>query len=120
MTLAGAAFREKRELNTLRWRSIRRLTVLVAAWLSLLMGAVALAGWIWGIETLKSLIPGAVQMKANTAVGLLLVAAALFMRFPRRSLFDRCVQYGLAGLIAAIGMATLSEYLFAWNLHVDE
>lgn len=48
-----------------------------AAVLTLLLGAAALGGWLLGIDALKSLVPGVVTMKANTAVGLLLCGAAL-------------------------------------------
>ena len=39
--------------------------------------AIALAGWIAGIEALKSVLPGLPPMKANTALFLALVAAAI-------------------------------------------
>lgn len=106
--------------NVPRWKSLQHRMVLIAAWTSLLMGGAAFAGWLMGIDTLKSLIPGAVQMKANTALGLMLVAVALFARFPRRSGAGKLAQYGLGALIGAMGLATLSEYLFGWNLRIDE
>lgn len=52
---------------------IPRITSLLCA----ALGAFVLAGWVFGIPWIKSVLPGAVEMKANTAVGLLLAGIAL-------------------------------------------
>ena len=99
---------------------LRKLTVLAAAILSLAMGLGALMGWALQVDTLKSVIPGAVQMKPNTAVGLVLAALALLAGLRRRDRTWRLPGYGLALAVLGIGLATLCEYLFAWDLNIDE
>ncbi|MEO6016845.1 MAG: hypothetical protein ABIP46_06285, partial [Polaromonas sp.] len=99
---------------------IRKWTVLAAAILSLAMGLGALMGWALQVDTLKSVIPGAVQMKPNTAVGLVLAALALLAGLRRRDRKWRPLGYGLALAVLGIGLATLCEYLFAWDLRIDE
>jgi len=86
----------------------------------MLVGLVALLGWALQVDILKSLIPGAVQMKPNTAVGLYLSAAALLAGLRRRDKKMRYWSYGLAAAVSIIGAATLSEYLFATDLRIDE
>ena len=44
----------------------------VAGVLTVVLGLLVLAAWVLGIPSLKSVIPGAVEMKANTALGLVL------------------------------------------------
>ena len=44
-----------------------------------LLGATGIAGWILDIPALKSILPGAVQMKINTSILLVLSATALMM-----------------------------------------
>jgi signal transduction histidine kinase len=107
-------------MRTFNLSHIRRHTVLVAAGLAMAMGVMALLGWALQLDILKSLIPGAVQMKPNTAVCLCLSAAALFMGVRRHDEKMRYWGYALAAAVSAIGAATLCEYLFAADLRIDE
>jgi signal transduction histidine kinase/CheY-like chemotaxis protein/HPt (histidine-containing phosphotransfer) domain-containing protein len=95
---------------------ISRVTGALAASLGLLV----LSGWLLDIAALKGLLRGAVEMKANTAVGLIVAGVALVLsggRPPRR-------RQGLALLLAllliALGLGTLVQYLFGWQLGIDE
>ena len=92
----------------------------VAAVLTILFGIVVIAGWMLDIPLLRSVIPGAVQMKANTALCLIAAGGALFIFRSRPSPSQRRLAVGLALLVAATGLATLSEYGFGWNLGIDE
>ena len=91
----------------------------VAAWVAVVAGGAVLAGWILGIDTLKSIVPGAVQMKANTAIGLLLAGFALWLQVRRRD-WSNAVATAAAGLVGALGAATLVEYLAGVDLGIDE
>jgi len=101
----------------LRYRAAAR----AAALLTLLVSATALSGWLLGIDVLKSVVPGVVTMKANTALGLLLCGAALFMiarpEVNRRQLRVARAMSTLAGLLA---FAVFTQYAFNYNLGVDE
>lgn len=53
---------------------VRLVAVLTAA-----LGVMVLAGWAFGLPLLKSVLPGAMAVKVNTAVGLVLAGCALFI-----------------------------------------
>jgi signal transduction histidine kinase len=78
-----------------------------------------LCGWIFSLPALRSLIPGAVQMKVNTALALLLAGIALALT-RRQSPVARKAALVLACAVAAVGAATLSEFLFGWRLEIDQ
>ncbi len=59
-------------------------------------------------------------MKANTAAGLMLAGIALSLFASHSSaVLDRTAQI-IALLVAALGLATFGQYLFGWNLGIDE
>ena len=86
-----------------------------------LIGVFALMGWIFNIVMLKSVLPGYVTMKANAALCFILTGLSLYLTAngdknnKTRLAADVC-----AILAAVIGFITLSEYLFGWNLGIDE
>ncbi len=99
----------------------------LAATLAVIAGVIVLAGWAFDIAALKSVLPGWVAMKANTAVCFILIGIALWLTArqaaissPQRStFFSRIARLGglLAGLI---GLLTLGEYIFGWNIGIDQ
>ena len=94
--------------------------VQVACGLTALVGLAVLCGWIFGIPALRSLLPGAVQMKANTAIGLIASAAALWWLISRPPATRLWPMTLLAAAIAALGAVTLAEYAFEWSPGLDE
>ncbi len=100
----------------------RRSTVLAAAWLgavALGLGCVALLGWAADIPTLKSVLPGLVSMKVNTALCLALGGMALWLQAgeaPRAASLARAA----AVVVGLVGGLTLGEHLFGWQLGIDE
>ncbi|MEN3327409.1 MAG: hypothetical protein V7638_2216 [Acidobacteriota bacterium] len=85
------------------------------------IGAAALLGWIFNNEFLKKIHPSLVNMKANTAICLMLVAASCFLindRSPSQG--KRVVRQLFAAIVAVIGIVTLSEHLFGWNIGLDQ
>src|SRR5258706_3941377 len=96
------------------------LLVRLAAVLTTALGVIVLAGWAFGLPLLKSVLPGAVEMKANTAVGLVLAGCALFILGGRPSPTLQRLAQALALAVGALGLATLAEYLFGWQLGIDE
>lgn len=85
----------------------------------LLAGLAVWIGWVFGIEPLKSVFPGLVTMKANTAFGLALSGLSLAL-LAQDGLPQRLSAAVPAFLVAAIGALSLSEYFFGWNLGIDE
>jgi PAS domain S-box-containing protein len=92
----------------------------VAAGIGVLVGLICLAGWIFDVRTLTSLVPGAVEMKANTALCFVLCGLALILLAGRPSTSVEGAARATAVFAACIGLATLGEYLFGWQLGIDE
>jgi diguanylate cyclase (GGDEF)-like protein len=78
---------------------------------------VALTGWVAGIPALTSVSPGLVSMKANTAIGFLLLAAAIYCESSRQNL--KCQKILALGTMT-LGILTLLEYGPGINLHIDQ
>jgi PAS domain S-box-containing protein len=92
----------------------------LAATIATLFGLVALTGWAFHLPVLTGVLPSSAEMKTNTAIAIVLCGLALLLRVDRASPgLDRLGQ-GLALAACAIGLATLAEYLFAWQLRIDE
>ncbi len=81
-----------------------------------LLGA---AGWIFEIDRLKQIHPELPAMQPNTAFGLLLCAIAALLTSsdprPRR----QRVAGILAVAVSVLGLLTLAEYTFGWDLGID-
>ena len=91
-----------------------------AAVTSVLVGAIALLGWVADVNVLKSVAPGQVEMKANTALSFVVIGFSLWVLADRRS----GPGLALAGRAAAIGVAvlallTLSQYFQGYDLRID-
>ncbi|MCX5656197.1 MAG: response regulator [Planctomycetota bacterium] len=100
---------------------IARKLVAPAALVALATGLLVLLGWLLDIPSLKSVLPGFVAMKANTAVGFVLagMSLALFGR-AARSVPIRRLSQACAGATALLGLLTLGQYLFALNFGIDQ
>jgi len=97
-----------------------------AAVVVMVAGAMVLVGWAFDIGVLKSVLPGRVAMKANTAVGFILTGIALLLvaRPPATSRPQLTIFFSLfarfCGLLAGlIGLMSLGEYAFDWNPYID-
>ncbi len=84
-------------------------------------GIAVLVGWAFDIALLKSVFPGLVTMKANTAAGMALcgLTLALLSREKLSTTIRFCAAV-LAIVVALLGVLTLSEYFFDWNFRIDE
>lgn len=96
----------------------------VAAAISLLVGAVVLLGWLFDIPTLKSIAPGLASMKPNTAMGFILSGLALWLlrvdaQTTVRPGTPRRIGLVCAALVSLLGLLTLLQYFFGWDLAVD-
>jgi len=98
-----------------------RKFVLVASLLLAVLGVSVLLGWAFGIATLKSVFPGLATMKANTAAAILLCGVSLaLLSWKTASKRIRRWVATLALLVVAVGAMTLAEYLFGWELRIDQ
>ena len=86
-----------------------------------LVGALVLAGWAFDVALLKSIFPGLVTMKANTAVAFVLAGAALWLlHVEQAGRRVRRLVIACAAVTALIGLLTLGEYLLGWDLRIDQ
>jgi PAS domain S-box-containing protein len=91
-----------------------------AAAFSILVGVVCLAGWGFGFQALTSVLPGAAEMKVNTALAAVLCGAALMILADLASKKLERTAQALSTAVLLLGLATLAEYSFGWNLGIDE
>ncbi|HWP85499.1 MAG TPA: ATP-binding protein [Terriglobia bacterium] len=94
----------------------------VAAWLTAAVTLVVLSGWAFDIEVFKSVLPGRESMKANTATALLLCAVSLWLLQENKAQKATLRRAGQAAavLAALLCLLTLAEYVFGWQLGIDE
>lgn len=86
-----------------------------------LMGVLVLLGWAFDIATLKSVLPGFVTMKANTAAGFLLAGAALVVLRRRETpAAAKSAARAIAVGVALLGLLTLAEYASGRDLGIDQ
>lgn len=99
---------------------------LFADWLSRLgaafvsaAGVVVLLGWVFDVPFLKSMGPGLATMKVNTASAFLMAGVAVLCS-GRLTVVCRTVGRCFSLGVLAIGAATLAEYVFGWDLRIDQ
>ena len=98
-----------------------RLGILVGA-LAAGVGGLVLVGWTIDSPVLKSVLPGWVAIKPNTALAFVLTGAAMVSAACRGSAASMIARLawlcgGIAGLI---GLLTMGEYALGWNPGLDE
>jgi signal transduction histidine kinase/ActR/RegA family two-component response regulator len=89
--------------------------------LLLLLGALVLLGWLWNIALLTTVLPGRIAMKPNTGIGFLFLGLALFLlTWSTKTRSTQLWCAASATVVILIGLLTLSEYLFHFDLGIDQ
>ena len=88
-----------------------------AAAIVALIGAIVIAGWIFGYSPLKTVFPGLVSMKPNTAIGFMVAALALYLAYQRK---HRTLQGICAWVVLLMGLVTLIEYIWGADAGIDQ
>ena len=83
-----------------------------------LVGVAVMAGWIYDTQILKSILPVWASMKVNTALCIIASGVALWLLQDARA--GRAMPRACAWAVVAIGAMTLGEYVFGWDLGIDE
>jgi PAS domain S-box-containing protein len=94
----------------------------------ILMGVLVLVGWQFEIERLKhGFLVSPFTMKGNTALCFVIAGTLLALLQIKRQPQNLSARQGLkrliwlgAGFISLVGALTLSQYIFGWNLGIDE
>ena len=85
------------------------------------VGCSVVVGWKFDIGLLKSGLPGLVTMKANAACAFLLAGVSLWLlRSDGPAPWKRWTAQVCAFTVALVGLLTLGEYLFGWDLGIDQ
>jgi len=95
----------------------RRLIARANGALTLLIAAAVLIGWLFGLEPLKTVLPGGLAMKVGTAIGL--VFAGLSLLTATLSPRLRPLQVGLGLAAGAVGAAFVFEHATGRDLGLD-
>jgi PAS domain S-box-containing protein len=86
-----------------------------------LVGGLVLMGWALDLTALKSVLPGLATMKPNTALAFILAGVALWLLLTNETQPRlRRVAQVCAVVVALIGLLTLSQDFFGWNLGLDQ
>lgn len=98
-----------------------RVSGLIGALAAALGLTVLIGGWALDIERLTRLMPGQEAMKANTALCLVLVGAALWLICRAETIRGARIAAKILGAAGgAIGAATLAEYVTGHDLGIDQ
>lgn len=96
-----------------------RTLIAICAAIAALVGVAVLAGWALDIELLKSVVPGLSTMKANTAVCLALLGAALWLATQSGVVAGRASTV-LSAIATVIACLTLLQYALGLDLLIDQ
>ncbi|MFA4917853.1 MAG: GAF domain-containing protein [Thermodesulfovibrionales bacterium] len=84
-------------------------------------GCLVIIGWMFDLPVLKSVLPGLVTMKANTALCFMLLGISLWLLIPEQSSqMVRLIARVFAFAVAIIGALTLSEDILGYDLGIDQ
>ncbi|MEI7832885.1 MAG: PAS domain S-box protein [bacterium] len=85
------------------------------------VGSAVMLGWLLDISWLKSVLPGFVTMKANTALGFVFAGVALvLLAWASQSATVRRLAQACAAAVALLGLLTLVQYGFGLNFGIDQ
>ncbi len=79
---------------------------------------VVIGGWAGGVDALKSIVPGFSTMKANTAIAIAALGAALALTGMDK--WYRPIGNAAAAVALITGVLTLAEYAFHWDVGIDQ
>ena len=92
----------------------------VAGALTIAAGTTVIIGWIVDLPLLKSLHPGLVSMKANTALAFVLAGISLLLLSSQGESKQKVIARFLAFMVFLIGLFTILEYVFTWDAGIDQ
>lgn len=87
----------------------------------IVVGCLVLTGWFFDVPAFKSILPGIISMKFNTALCFILSGIALYLLdMPDGNKLKKKIVFTCAWIVLAAGCLNLSEYIFKSNLGIDE
>src|SRR5579872_1893451 len=105
------------ELDARVKRRLGAFVMTIACMAVLISCLVFVGGWIGGIDTLKSLVPGFSTMKPNTAIAVSALGIALMLqRWSKLHLLAAAAST----VTLTMALVTLAEYAFDWDAGIDQ
>jgi PAS domain S-box-containing protein len=105
------------ELPRLRFH---RAFARVASASVVLLGGLALVGWVFHVEALKRIIPGSDPLKPNMATAILLCGAALLLLSRKRLTRPiRICAAAIATAVIILSALTIGEYFLDWDFGIE-
>lgn len=84
-------------------------------------GLLVLVGWQYNIPALKTIVPGFISMKANTAIGLIFLAlGGLISSSTNPTQPRRAAVVAISALVFTLAVATMLEYSLQSDFGIDE
>ena len=99
--------------------SCKKYPQLLLPMLPVLIGALAIAGWILNIPLLKRGIVSGVAMNPATAIGFMLLGAEALRRCFRNPLFEKACRLAL-WLVTIAALAKLSDFVLHTSFGIDQ
>lgn len=88
---------------------------------AVMIGSLTLVGWWFDVDILKTPAPEFPTTTATTALAFVLAGFSLWLLLAKSvSGWSRPVAQVCAAIVALIGLLTLGEYRFAWDLGIDQ
>jgi PAS domain S-box-containing protein len=94
--------------------------IIAASLLVIATGFTVMAGWIFNVPALESIVHGFIAMSFNAALSFVLFGTALLITQYQTGRYNRLIFFVLSLLGAAIGMITISQDLFHYNSGLDQ
>ncbi|MEO8562298.1 MAG: ATP-binding protein [bacterium] len=97
-----------------------RLTA-AGALVSLAIGTIVITGWMTDVDAMRRGFFGGIHMLPNTATGFIAGGLALLLQSrpaPTSSVRSKIAR-GFALFVLVLGLATMAERVFGWNLGID-
>ena len=113
---SGGAVRREDPSSRPEDRPVVEKPALVAALVAIAIGGLVLIGWASGLQPLRSFVPVGPPMKANAALMVVLLGAALAMRAAR---YRPRLADGFAIIVVGVASATAVEYATGLDLGID-
>jgi PAS domain S-box-containing protein len=83
-------------------------------------GTTVIIGWIVDLPLLKSLHPGLVSMKANTALAFVITGISLLLLSSHEEDRQKVIARFLASIVFLVGLLTILQYAFTWDAGIDQ
>ena len=92
----------------------------IAAYMTFVIGVLAITGWVFQIEFLTSIEPGFASMKVNTALAFILSGLTLRLQLSaNQTNFYQRISAFFCLIVSILGVFTICEYIFHFTSFVD-